>query len=112
MIWLDEGAPASPGRHAMLTVALAGSEAETFFGPGQCFTIWADGLAGSTVQAIGRVGYGVIACRMSPARARIIRHASSRRTGSRPVADSSRKTTAGYPTRLAARSRRRHIPPE
>jgi len=69
MIWLDEGVPVSPGGHAMLTVALAGSEAEAFFCPGQCFTIWADGLVGSTVQAMGRVGYGVIARRLSPARA-------------------------------------------
>jgi hypothetical protein len=69
MIWLDEGAPVSPGGPAVLTVALAGTEAEAFFCPGQCFTIWADGLVGSTVQAIGRVGYGVIARRMSPARA-------------------------------------------
>jgi hypothetical protein len=69
MIWLDEGVPVSPGGHAVLTVALAGTEAEAFFCPGQCFTIWADGLVGSTVQAMGRVGYGVIARRVSPARA-------------------------------------------
>ena len=69
MISLDEGVPASPGRHALLTVALADREAEAFFRPGQCFTIWADGLVGSTVQATGRVGYGVIARRTSPARA-------------------------------------------
>jgi hypothetical protein len=71
MIWLDEGVPVSPGGHAMLTVALADSEAEAFFCPGQYFTIWADGLVGSTVQATGRVGYGVIARRASPARARV-----------------------------------------
>ena len=53
----------------MLTVALADSEAEAFFCPGQHFTVWADGLVGSTVQAMGRVGYGVIARRTSPARA-------------------------------------------
>jgi hypothetical protein len=70
MIWLDEGAPVSPGGPAVLTVALADSEAEAFFCPGQCFTMWADGLVGSTVQAMGRAGYGVIARRMSPARAR------------------------------------------
>jgi hypothetical protein len=69
MISLDEGVPVSPGGPAVLTVALADSEAEAFFCPGQCFTIWADGLVGSTVQAIGRVGYGVIARRTSPARA-------------------------------------------
>ena len=44
-------------------------EEEAFFGPGQYFTIWADGLVGSTVQAVGRVGHGVIARRTSPARA-------------------------------------------
>jgi hypothetical protein len=64
-----EGVPASPGRDAMLTVALADSEAEAFFCPGQCFMIWADGLVGSTVQAIGRAGCGVIARRVPPARA-------------------------------------------
>ena len=69
MISLDEGVPVSPERHAMLTVALADSEKEAFFGPGQYLTIWADGLVGSTVQAVGRVGYGVIAHRTSPARA-------------------------------------------
>ena len=69
MISLDEGVPASPGGHALLTVALADSEEEAFFGPGQHFTIWADGLVGSTVQAVGRVGYGVIARRTSAARA-------------------------------------------
>jgi hypothetical protein len=68
MISLDEGAPVTPGAHALLTVALADREAEAFFRPGQYFTIWADGLVGSTVQAMGRVGYGVIARRMSPAR--------------------------------------------
>jgi hypothetical protein len=69
MFWLDEGVPASAGGPAVLTVALADGEAEAFFRPGQWFTIWADGLVGSTVQAMGRVGYGVIAPRMSPARA-------------------------------------------
>jgi hypothetical protein len=71
MISLDEGVPVGAGGPAVLTVALAGSEAEAFFGPGQCFTIWADGLVGRTVQAIGRVGYGVITRRMSPARDRV-----------------------------------------
>ena len=69
MISLDEGVPVSPERHAMLTVALADSEEEAFFSPGQHFTIWADGLVGSTVQAVGRVGHGVIARRTSPAQA-------------------------------------------
>jgi hypothetical protein len=69
MISLDEGVPVGPGGPAVLTVALADSEAEAFFCPGQCFTIWADGLVGRTVQAMGRVGYGVIARRTSPARA-------------------------------------------
>jgi hypothetical protein len=69
MISLDEGVPVSAGGHARLAVALSGGEAEAFFRPGQCFAIWADGLAGSTVQAVGRVGYGVIARGMAPARA-------------------------------------------
>jgi hypothetical protein len=69
IISLDEGVPASAGGPAVLTVALADGEAEAFFRPGQCFTICADGLVGSTVQAMGRVGYGVIARRMFPARA-------------------------------------------
>ena len=69
MISLDEGVPVSPKRHAMLTVALADNEEEAFFCPGQHFTIWADGLVGSTIRAVGRVGYGAIARRTSPARA-------------------------------------------
>ncbi len=59
----------SLGGPAMLTVALDDSEAEAFLWSGQHFAIWADGLVGKTIQAIGQVGYGVIACRTSPARA-------------------------------------------
>jgi len=69
MISLDERVPVGAGGPAVLTVALADGEAEAFFYPGQCFTIWADGLVGHTVRAMGRVGYGVIARRASPARA-------------------------------------------
>ena len=69
MVSLDQGVPVTPGEHATLTVALADGEAEAFFCPGQCFTIWADGLVGSTVQAMSRVGHGVIARRVPPARA-------------------------------------------
>ncbi len=45
MISLDEGVPVSPERHAMLTVALADSEEEAFFSPGQHFTIWPTALS-------------------------------------------------------------------
>jgi hypothetical protein len=69
MISPEEGVPVSPERHVMLTIALADGEEEAFFGPGQRFTVWADGLVGSTVRAVGQVGYGVIARRTSPARA-------------------------------------------
>ena len=43
---------------------------------------------------------------------RIIPHSSSRLRGSRPVVGSSRYRNRGRPTRLAARSSRRRIPPE
>lgn len=55
----------SPARHATMTIALADGEAEAFFAPGQCFTIWADGTVGPTVRAEGLVGYGVMSRRTS-----------------------------------------------
>jgi hypothetical protein len=63
----------SPARHAMMTIALADGEAEAFFGPGQCFTIWADGSVGRTIRAEGLVGYGVISCQTSPLPAGVVR---------------------------------------
>jgi hypothetical protein len=49
-----------PGRHAVVTVALADGEAETFFAPGQRFAIWADAVVDDTVRAEGLVGRGFI----------------------------------------------------
>ena len=43
---------------------------------------------------------------------RTMSHMSARALGSRPVVGSSRNRTAGWPIRLAARSRRRRMPPE
>jgi len=43
---------------------------------------------------------------------RITAHSPLRLRGSRPVVGSSRNSTGGWPTRLAARSRRRRMPPE
>ena len=48
----------------------------------------------------------------SATRARIVSHVWLRFRGSRPVVGSSRKISAGLVIRLAARSRRRRIPPE
>ena len=48
----------------------------------------------------------------SPVRSRMTSHRSLRARGSRPVVGSSRYSTRGRPTRLAARSRRRRMPPE
>ena len=45
-------------------------------------------------------------------RPRTMSHISARALGSRPVVGSSRNSTAGFPIRLAARSRRRRMPPE
>ena len=69
IIWDEEPPPPAGGR-AVLTIALADGEAETFFAPGQRFAIWADGAVGRTIRAEGLVGYGVISPRTSPAPAR------------------------------------------
>lgn len=66
VICWDEELPRWPARHAMMTIALAAGEAEAFFAPGHCFTIWADGTFGRTIRAEGLVGYGVISCQTSP----------------------------------------------
>jgi hypothetical protein len=49
-----------PVVHAAVSAALDDSEADTFFAPGHCFTIWADAVVGHTIQADGLVGHGVI----------------------------------------------------
>ncbi len=48
----------------------------------------------------------------SRVRSRKVSHRSLRPRGSRPVVGSSRNSTDGWETRLAARSRRRRIPPD
>ncbi len=60
-----------PAGRAVMTIALADGEAEAFFAPGQCFTIWADGTVGHTIRADGLAGYGVISRQMSPPPARL-----------------------------------------
>ncbi len=45
---------------ALVSSALASGEAEAFFTPGQCFTIWADVIVGETIQARGLIGHGII----------------------------------------------------
>lgn len=42
----DEEQPLQPGEHAVVTIALAGDDAEAFFAPGQRFTLWAGGDVG------------------------------------------------------------------
>jgi hypothetical protein len=69
IVW-DEELPRQPRGQAVVTMALAGSEAEVFFSPGQQFTVWADVIVGRTLRAEGRVGDGVISRRVSPPAAR------------------------------------------
>ncbi len=45
MTSLDEGVPVSPERHAMLSVALADSEEEAFFGPASTSRYWPTALS-------------------------------------------------------------------
>ena len=58
--------------------------------------------------------YCVVSSTVTPSatRARTMSHTSLRLRGSRPVVGSSRYSTRGRPTRLAARSSRRRMPPE
>lgn len=69
LVW-DEEPPLQACGRAVMTIALADSEAEAFFAPGQRFAIWADGAVGQTIRAEGLVGYGVISPRTPPAPAR------------------------------------------
>ena len=55
-----------------MTISLADGEAEAFFAPRQCFTIWADGTVGRTIRAEGLIGYGVISCQTSPPSAGVV----------------------------------------
>ena len=58
--------------------------------------------------------YWVVSSTVTPAAASPVTssHIACRLRGSRPVVGSSRKITSGLPIRLAARSRRRRMPPE
>ena len=69
IIW-DEEPPLPADGRAVLTIALADGEAETFFAPGQRFAIWADGAVGRTTRAEGLVGHGVISPHTPPVPAR------------------------------------------
>jgi hypothetical protein len=44
---------------AVVSITVAGGEAEAFFAPGQRFTIWADAVVGDTIQARGLAGHGI-----------------------------------------------------
>lgn len=70
--------------------------------------------ATSSASASASSRYWVVSSTVTPSAVieRTMRHTSSRLAGSRPVVGSSRKMTPGRPTRLAARSRRRRMPPE
>jgi hypothetical protein len=46
---------------AVVRIALAVSEAEAFFAPGQRFTVWADAVVGHAIQADRLIGQGVVA---------------------------------------------------
>lgn len=62
----DRESPLQPGGRVVVTIALAGGEAEALFAPGQRFTIWADAVVDRTIRPEGLVGYGVICGRESP----------------------------------------------
>jgi predicted ATPase/DNA-binding SARP family transcriptional activator len=68
----------------------------------------------SSASASASSRYCVVSSTVEPSltRLRTTSHMSSRLAGSRPVVGSSRKITDGRPTREAARSSRRRIPPE
>jgi hypothetical protein len=63
----DKELALQPGGHVVVTIALAGGEAEALFAPGQRFTIWADAVVDRTIRPEGLVGYGVICGRETPA---------------------------------------------
>jgi hypothetical protein len=58
--------PLQPGGRVVVTIALAGGEAEALLAPGQRFTIWADAVVGRTIRPEGLVGYGVICAPEAP----------------------------------------------
>lgn len=62
----DRELPLQPGGRVVVTIALAGGEAEALFAPGQRFTIWADAVVDRTIRPEGLVGYGVICGREAP----------------------------------------------
>ena len=68
----------------------------------------------SSASASASSRYWVVSSTVEPSvtSRRTTSHMSSRLAGSRPVVGSSRKITDGRPTRLAARSSRRRMPPE
>ncbi len=68
----------------------------------------------SSARASASSRYWVVSSTVEPSvtSRRTTSHIASRLAGSRPVVGSSRKTIAGRPTRDAARSRRRRMPPE
>ena len=80
VISLDEEQPARTAAHALVTIALRDSEAAAFFAPAQRFTIWADAVVGHTVQAHGRIGYGIISQPVSPPRSRAPRGEAAARS--------------------------------
>lgn len=57
----------TPAVHAQLSVALNDGEAESFFAPGQRFTVWTDAIVGTTVCGDGFIGHGVIKSHKSSA---------------------------------------------
>jgi hypothetical protein len=84
VISLEAGISPQARGHALVTIALHGSEARVFFPPGQRFTIWSDAVVGHSVQAAGLAGYGVIFRRVSTT-ARPIRAAADERAASELV---------------------------
>lgn len=49
----DRELPLQPGGRVVVTIALAGGEAEALFAPGRRFTIWADAVVDRTIRARG-----------------------------------------------------------
>ncbi len=90
----------------VLALSSAGVPAATTR-PWSITAIW---LASSSASS----RYCVVSSTVAPAATtpRMVSHIWTRARGSRPVVGSSRNSTSGSPSRLAARSRRRRMPPE
>ncbi len=121
----DTSALISPSSRAVTSIIWAGSAGETWSTWPPVLAFSSSGVPVATTlpwsmttmscaswSASSR--YCVVSSTVTPSATspRIMPQTSVRLTGSSPVVGSSRYSTLGLPTRLAARSRRRRMPPE